>query len=513
MKKLNSLTIGLILFASFYLKAADNLNIAISASPNNLNPLFSTDANSQNINRLVHKALVDFNQKMQFECKACESFEDTMVNGKQVIKFKLKKDLTFADGSSVFAEDVKKSWDYFGKNEIIKSSLMSNFETIESIKVLDQYNLIITYSSFSLENLANLGLLKIVKIKSQNLANLEPKDVMGCGDYLLTSIKPLEIVVTPKDKNKTSFVFKVVKDETTLALKLINKEIDLSVASMSPRKFFWLRQKAKNLKIWEIAGGNFIFMGLNHKKVIFKDFKLRKAISLLIPREDILKYKLKNTAVLSTGMYSPSFADLYEPKPVEAHDQVLARKLIKEAGFVKNAKGILEKNGKELEIDWKVSNNKSSIEIVEVMQHFLEKEGFKIQVSVQEWATYLSSFKSGKFDIVVGQWVGFTGPDMLKFVFYSTNTPPKGGNRISYNNPDFDKLIDIATVETNEKKRTALYKKAIQIVNDDYAYVNLWHPNIIWIGDKCLKNIEPDPSGGFYPLLKIERSHEGDCGK
>ena len=66
------------------------INIAISAAPNNLVPFFSTDANSQNINRLVHSALVDFNEKMQFVCIACESFEEKIVGEKHIFKFVLK---------------------------------------------------------------------------------------------------------------------------------------------------------------------------------------------------------------------------------------------------------------------------------------------------------------------------------------------------------------------------------------------------------------------------------------
>lgn len=513
MKKLIILSIGLFLSVALPLHATDKINIAISAAPNNLNPFFSTDSNSQNINRLVHMALIDFNNKMQFECKACSSFEEKIIGNKQILKFNLRQDLTFADGSSVTSEDVKKSWEYYAKNKKINSTFMGAFETIEKVIILDKYRLEIVFSSFSLENLSNLVLLKIVKLKNPENAALEAADVMGCGDYLLSNIQPLEITITPKDKSKTTFVFKVVKDETTLALKLINNEIDLSVANMSPRKVYWLKNKARNLKTWEIPSGNFLFMGLNHKREVFKDVKLRHAISLLIPRNDILKYKLKDTAILSVGMFSPAFVEMYEAKAFEAYDVNQARKLIGEAGYKKNLKGILEKDGKELELDWRVSNNKSSIEVVEVIQHFLEKEGFKINVSIQEWATYMSAFKNGKFDIVIGQWIGFTGPDMLKFVFYSKNTPPKGGNRTSYNNPEFDTMIDSATTETDNIKRIQLYKKALEIINRDYAYVNLWHPNIIWIGNHCLKNIELEPTGGFYPLLKLEKSHEGECGK
>ncbi len=513
MIKIIALSIGLFISLAIHFCFADQLNIAISAAPNSLVPFYSTDANSQNINRLVHKSLIDFNQKMQFECKACQSYEERIEGGKQIVKFTLRNDLRFSDGTLVTSEDIKRSWIYFAKDKIINSSLMGSFESIEDIKIIDKYNLEIIYSSFSLENLSNLALLKIIKIKNNKRESLVPLDVIGCGDYVYESISPLEIIVKPMDIKKFSLVFKVVKDETTLALKLINKEIDLSVATISPRKIFWLKNRSSELRVWDIPSGNYQFVGINHKKEMFQDRRLRKAISLLIPREDILKYKLKDTAVLSSSMFSPAFADMYEKKQIDTFNPALARNLLDEIGYKKNKKGVLVKNGKVLDIDWKVSNNKASIEIVEIMKHFLEKEGFKINISIQEWGTFMNSYKTGNFDIVVAQWVGFTGPDMLKFVFYSKNTPPQGGNRISYNNQDFDKTIDQATSEINPQKRIAFYKEASEIANRDYAYINLWHPNIVWIGSNCLKNIELDSTGGFYPLLKIEKSQEGHCGK
>ena len=508
MKLIHSLVMLISLIFASTLFAAQNINIAISASPTNMAPFYSTDANSQNINRLVHAGLVDFNETMQFVCIACETFEEKMVNEKEVFTFKLRPNLTFSDGSIVTADDVLKSYEYFAKNQKIKSTFMGAYESIDAVKVLDSRTVEITYKNFSLENLSNLSLLKIVKLKDASKEIIEPMDVIGCGEYVLKSIQPLEIIIEPRVVGKPVLNFKVVKDETTLALKLINKEIDLSVANMSPRKIFWLKSQP-GIKIWEMPSGNFQFMGLNHKREIFQDKRVRKAFSYLVPRAEILKYKLKDTAVLSIGMFSPAFGEMYEKGAVDKNDVVLARKLLAEAGWKKNKHGILEKNGKPLEIDWKVSNNKASIEVVEVLQHYLQKEGMIINVSIQEWGTYMSAFKAGKFDIVVGQWVGFTGPDMLKFVFHSTNTPPKGGNRIGYNNPDLDAVLDQATVETNAPKRTALYKQAHQMVNADYAYVNLWHPNIIWIGRSCLSDIKLESSGSFYPLKKLEKN----CGK
>ncbi len=508
MKSAKTIVILLGLFLFNTVVAQEKINIAISAIPNNLAPFYSTDANSQNINRLVHSALIDFNEKMQFICIACESYSESMKGEKQVFTFKLRPDLTFSDGSPVTASDVKTSYEYFAKDQNIKSTFIGTYEAIEAVNIIDSKTVEFVYKNFSLENLSNLSLLKIVRIANPNMAIIGPLDIMGCGDYVLKTIEPLEIVVEPRLKSKPTLIFKVVKDETTLALKLINKEIDLSVANMSPRKVFWLKSQP-GIKVWDMPSGNFQFMGINHKRDLFKDIRVRKAFSLLIPRKDILQYKLKNTAVLSVGMFSPAFSDLFVPTEIEKNDVEAARKLLTEAGWKKNKKGILEKNGKRLEVDWKVSNNKASIEVVDVLQHFLEKEGMIVNVSIQEWGTYMSAFKAGKFDVVVGQWVGFTGPDMLKFVFHSQYTPPKGGNRTGYNSPALDALLDKATVETDAAKRNELYKQAVRMINDDYATINLWHPNIIWIGRSCLSEIKLDSTGSFYPLKKLEKN----CGK
>lgn len=505
--------IGVFLSALVTASAGETITVAISSAPNNLVPFYSTDANSQNINRLVHQSLIDFNQHMQYECRACSTFEQRFEGKKQIIKFNLRKDLTFADGSPVQAIDVKKSWEYFAKNKSIASVFSDSLSNLQDVKVIDSNILEMTFSPFSLENLANLSSLKIVKLKKSPEESLGPMDVVGCGNYFLKSLSPLEIVLSPRISSGNTFVFKVVKDETTLALKLINKEIDLSVASISPRKINWLKEEARQLRVWEIPSGNYQYLGLNFRREKFQDQRVRKAISLLIPRRELLKYKLKDTAVLSSGVFSPAFSDYFESFPIDEYDLAQAEKLLKEAGWSKNAKGILEKDGITFDIEWKISNNKSSIEIAEVIQNYLAKAGFKVRLNVQEWGTFMSAFKGGNFDMVIGQWIGFTGPDILKFVFHSQSVPPTGGNRTAYNNPALDKLIDTVISETDFKKRKQFFKQAQAMINQDYAYINLWHPNIVWVGSRCLKNIELEPTGGFYPLLNIQKSHGADCGK
>ncbi len=468
------------------------ITVAISSAPNNLNPFFSTDASSQNINRLVHRSLISINANMEYQCDACETFSSKMVGKKQVFTFKIKRDIKFQDGSSLMVDDIKKSWEYYANDKKIKSIFNKAFSSLENVNIIDSETVELVYKTFSLENLSNLTLLKLIKMKNES--------IVGCGNYFIKNSTPLEIEVETRLPNYPSFKFKIVKDETTLSLKLINKEIDLAVASMSPRKVTWLRSQKNILQVWERPSNNFIFMAVNHRNKLLSDLRLRKAISLLIPRDDILKYKLQNTAVLSLGMFSPSFVDMYEDGPKEEYNPEMAESLLAELG--------LGKNGKKLELKWIVSNNKASIEVAEVIQNYLEKASFKINLQIQEWGTYMNSYKAGKFDLLIGQWVGLTGPDMLNFVYHTKSSPPAGGNRTSYSNGKIDMILDQATVETNDKKRNELYKTAHREIKKNYASINLWHPNIVWVGSRCLKNVELTPTGSFELLPKVLKSCE-----
>lgn len=485
--------------------AAKKISLALSATPSQLNPFFATDASSQNINRLVHLSLTDFEANMSFGCRLCLNFEERFEGTKHIIRFHLNPEAKFWDGSSVSAEDVRKSWKYFTDEQEIKSNHRFAFSNIEEVKVIDNSTVEIIYKEFSLENLSNLSLLKVLKLKSEeNLNELKVEDIIGAGEYFPAQSTSFEIVLEPVDKRRPVLEFKVVRDETTLALKLINGEIDLALSSISPRKVDWLRKRGKDLKFWETQGATYIYVGLNHRSAHISDLNVRKALSHFLPREKVMEHKLRNTAVLATGLFSGSFEQMYLMEKPDSYDPELASQLLLESGYKKNKEGFWAKEGKIIELDWKVSNNKAVIEVVEVFKSYLEKNGISVKTTIQEWGTFMRSVKNGSFDVVMSQWVGFTGPDMLNFVFHSQSVPPNGANRGYFINPELDDVLDKAKNQTVEKVRTELYRKASQIANENYAYINLWHPNIIWIGKKCIKLDEIHSNGSYSPLLKIE---------
>jgi peptide/nickel transport system substrate-binding protein len=106
----------------------------------------------------------------------------------------------------------------------------------------------------------------------------------------------------------------------------------------------------------------------------------------------------------------------------------------------------------------------------------------------------------------MGQWIGINGPNILKYVLYSKSIPPLGANRGQFVSQKFDLLIEKALASSNRQEIYQYYKEAQRVANEEIAYINLWHPNILWIGRNCLSNVKLFPSGSAHPLKVIQNN-------
>src|SRR4029079_3206779 len=75
----------------------------------------------------------------------------------------------------------------------------------------------------------------------------------------------------------------------------------------------------------------------------------------------------------------------------------------------------------------------------------------------QDFATLQRDMVKGNFQMYTAQFVGVTDPDMLRRVFHSAQVPPFGFNRVHYQNPSVDRVIDAASAMVDDEQRRMLY--------------------------------------------------------
>ncbi len=499
----------------------DNVKIALSSSPTQLNPLFSTDSNSQNINRLLHISLIEVGPNLEIECRLCSDFEEiNTINNKgekiYKVRMKIKDNFKFWNGQLVTINDVIESWKYFTSEEDqFKSPFRFAFQKILNIsKIPNTTNeILIEYQQYEPDHLVNLTLLKIVRLEKNRIENSAKEfNFVGSGPYKISNEDSSEILLVPNEyypsdtfenkAEKFQIKFKFIKDETTLALKLINGEIDLSLSEISPRKLEFLL-KDKKLKKWSRVGSNVQYIGINHKNPTLQILEVRKALHLLTPRKELLQYKLKETGVLSHSIMSPAFKSIFIDNSLDEYDPNLASLMLDKLGLLpkKHNDGFYR-----FKINWRVNSNRSSIELAENIAHFWQKAQIKVNFIIQEWGTFYRGFKNGDYDVVSASWVGIAGPEMLRSTFHSDNFTPNGNNRGFYKNKLVDDILDSALKSASTFKRDDLYKKAQVELQKDLPYIFLWHPNITWIGKNCYEIPNLYSNGSFMALLNLRKS-------
>ncbi|MBS0540111.1 MAG: ABC transporter substrate-binding protein [Proteobacteria bacterium] len=234
-----------------------------------------------------------------------------------------------------------------------------------------------------------------------------------------------------------------------------NKEIDTSI--LGPAQYVAYRADPQLSKgILEVAEMFTRSLQFNPAFKPFADKRVRQAVNYAIDSDLIIKRLVKDKAYRAVSWLPPSSAAFDKTMKPYAHDPEKAKKLLAEAGYP---------NGFEFELT--TSQNESwGLPIVEAIMPMLAKVGIKVKPKLVEATVLTEILMKGEHQSLISS--SLTGPDSLATLraFYS-KTPRTAGNYTSFNNPQFDKLLDDAAQEGNADKRNDLLKKANNLLYDE----------------------------------------------
>jgi peptide/nickel transport system substrate-binding protein len=100
-------------------------------------------------------------------------------------------------------------------------------------------------------------------------------------------------------------------------------------------------------------------------------------------------------------------------------------------------------------------------------------------------------------------WVGIADPDMLYYIFHSSNIPPKGANRGGYVNQRLDKLAGEGRATLNISRRKKVYSEIQKILANDLPYVSLWYTTNVAVMNKSVHGFVVYPAGDFISLKDV----------
>ncbi len=214
---------------------------------------------------------------------------------------------------------------------------------------------------------------------------------------------------------------------------------------------------------------------MNMRREIFKDKKVRKALAYLVNRKLMIE-KLAFNQYSPTNSYYPDYYLGNETNPNEEIDFNVekAKELFKEAGYIQNAKGILEKDGKEFSFTI-LDRDKSTEKYFTVFMEDAKKVGVKANIETTDLAGFSKRIDEFDFDLAWTAWGSgvFKDPEGMWYSKYADQKMQQ--NITGFKNKKVDELIEKQKSEFSKSKRDMIVKEIDKIIYAEHPYILLWH--------------------------------------
>ena len=225
------------------------------------------------------------------------------------------------------------------------------------------------------------------------------------------------------------------------------------------------------------------FYLININRPPFNDVRVRRALSMAIDRESIVKNFLKG-GQLPAYNFTPPNTGGYTCEPQLRFDTTEARRLIGEAGF----SALRPFPPFSLLYNTAETHHTIAQAIQEMWKKYLN---IKVTLKNQEWKVYLFATHARDYDIARMGWSGdYNDPNSFLDMWITGG----GNNRTGWSDPAYDSLIAQASLCSDQARRFALFKQAEHLLLDQLPIIPIyfftndflvhpsvkgWYPNIL----------------------------------
>jgi peptide/nickel transport system substrate-binding protein len=473
--------------------------VATTNSAAVLDPRIGTDEVSQKAHQLLYNTLVKIDRDLRIVPDLAETLEQP---DPVTYVARLRKGVLFHNGRELTSEDVVYTFRSFLDPKFGGRS--AAYRLLAAVNARDPYTVEFTLK----EPFASFPINLVMGIVQAGSGRNNVRQPIGTGPYKLAEFIPDDrLVLAPFEKywegppRNEGVILKVVPDDTMRGLELRKGTVDLVVNDVAPDIVWQLREEGR-LQVITAPGSDYAYMGVNLRHPVLSQREVRRALAMAIDREAIVKHLRRGLATAAVGIVPPmSWA--FEPNVLGIrHDPAEARRLLDAAGY-----GDPDGDGPAPRFTLTLRTSTTEVYRLQAaaIQHDLARVGIRLLVRSTETQTLLRDMANGNFELYTALFVGVTDPDMLRLVFHSAQKSPAGLNRVHYNNPDVDRLIEGAARATSDVERGALYRQAQQLTAEDVPYVPLWYRVNVAVSQPDIRGVSLSPIADYTFLRHVWR--------
>ncbi|MFC6159566.1 ABC transporter substrate-binding protein [Kribbella jiaozuonensis] len=421
--------------------------------------------------------------------------------------FKLRKGVTFHDGTTFDAKAVKATYDHVVDPKTKSKSGLGALGPYKETKILDDYTVQIVFTAPNASFLHQQAAGNFGISSPAALAKYGPtaygNNPVGTGPFTFQSYQAgsqLTLLKNPKytwgpkalgegPAKLDKLVFRIVTDDSGRYNALQSGQLQIAM-NLPPNNISAAQKSGKFQQLLVPSIGTPLGMPINVTKPPTDDPLVRQAIMYAVDQDALVKdvlydvYKpAHNVLTPITPGYSEAASKTY------SYDPDKAGRLLDQAGWTVGDGGIRTKNGKKLSLEIILFSGGGLELPTQFVVSELQKAGFSANTAVQPFATAQASFNSGAHNL--GSF-GYYGADpYLLNIWVNSNAIQSGFNWSHYANPAVDKLIAKANATAADATRNGLYEQVGAKLMQDSMYLPLW-----------------DVAGAFTLSPKVQNLHQ-----
>lgn len=330
---------------------------------------------------------------------------------------------------------------------------------------------------------------------------------IGCGMYRFIEWKPgvhIRLQRNPeyfgRPAHVDDMVLHIIRDPDQALMRLKVRELDAvgltptqyrnEIVEAKPESPFHAQARKISHDLFLDFG--FYYIGWNLDRPLFADKRVRRALTHVFPKEDILQHTYQGLGELTSSPFflkSPATDPAIKPWP---HDLDEARKLLAEAGWKdSDGDGVLDRmwNGTRQDFQFQLllyANSNEYRDLGNIYKEELLKVGIRMTPLAVDWSLMQKQMEDKEFDAYTGGWGLAWDEDPYQIWHSSQADVPKGSNRIGFRNKEVDQLIEKLRVTFDRQERTAMLRRIHAIIHEEQPYtffytpkrVFAWHPYV-----------------------------------
>jgi peptide/nickel transport system substrate-binding protein len=528
----------------------DWLVIHSLSDPEQLNPLTSSDASSSEVLGYVFESLLTRDPRsLELKPLAAEQRPE-ISRDKLTYTFKMRKDVKFQDGRPLTGEDVLFSVKAIKCPFVNAPFLRVYFNSLIDAELVDPYTIrFVTKEPYFL-NESVLGSITLMPRHYYDPENLlghitvrqlsgDPaklpaeaqkfgdqfnrnfnRNPMGSGPYKFSGWKTGREIELIRDANYWGsgkegidqayldrLKFRIVNNMDAALVRLKSGSLDFMEVLLPVQHVRGTNSERFNreFKKYEYYAPTYTYIGWNNDHPIFRDKRVRQAMTYLTDRKQIVKSVLFGLGeVVDSHIYffRPEYDKTLQSYPF---DPKKALALLDQAGWRDtDGDGVLDKiiDGKTVPLRFEIKINSGNAvrkSVALVLLDELRKHGIDASVRELDWTIFLNDVKNHQFDAVVLGWqMSTTEPDAYQ-VWHSSQAANKGSNAISYKNARVNEILESYRREFDAQKRIQLYKEFQEILHEEQPYTFLYVGKRVSALHRRFRGVEVFP-GGLRPI-------------